>query len=826
MQKENNHFLLKEIVIQFRTLFSRFEKNTGKAFAVLVLFGFINFILLVSSPQDFFMDKSDLDYEVPSVLYGKNKSGKFEPIAEYYKFSRVVITLDKDASAKPSILEQSFLSTEDNSFYSHPGIDFLGILRAIYVNFSSGRIREGASTITQQVARLKFLSNERSFARKLREVWLSLFLEFKFSKKQILETYLNEIPLGHGTLGVGAASRFYFRKEASELNYGESALLASLTTRPTQFSPLVNPNSSLSKVKVVMKKLVENGRLSPKKASKEFDELVQNFYATLNRSPNDSAYSDRLNRFPYVKEYIRKNLVKYVEPEVLYSGGLKIYSTIEIEHQEAAERVLKQALREQTKESNQRAFRNPEVFQEIHGPFLSMVMDLNDVADFRVRIPKNLKEFQREWQEYYRDELSTLNLFIGEENFGDALEENYKSLKTEDYLLPVEGSILSLRPFTGYITALVGGSEFRSDNQQIRTFQSKRQPGSSFKPLVYSAGMEYTATHNTKVKITPASQYLDSPLEYLLTDGEEWAPENYSSEYSGFVLLRRALELSRNSVAVRLVEDVGISNITPILRKLLQLNTRDIPNNYSVTLGSFEVSPFELTRAYAVFASNGRKVTPISLLRIENSKGEILQDFEKEHSVSNEQIVSPETSFLITSMMESVIKSGTGKTVGEYVYRPVAGKTGTTNNFRDAWFVGYTPELVTSVWIGYDTGTISLGKGMTGGKVSTAIWGKYVGRALANEPKKSFAWPELKIVKRNVCSFSGKLPGSKCQETYEEFFTKGTEPKAVCDDHKFANYGGGLESLSSDGDKKPNETKPKKKKKKKNVFQGDENIDF
>ncbi|TGL63891.1 PBP1A family penicillin-binding protein [Leptospira ognonensis] len=854
MKQEANGVFEKLFIIWFRDITAwiwegrRPVRNTAIAIVVILA---LDVFLLTASVKDFFRLKEAAIYDIPSILYAIGDNGKYEPIAEYYKFSRIPVDLKALPPEKTQSLGdhrnkviQSFLSTEDNQFYSHSGIDLKGIARAFVVNILAGRVKEGASTITQQVARLKYLTIERSIARKAREAWLAMLLEFAYPKDKILEVYLNEIPLGHGTIGVGAASRFYFRKEIQDVSWGEAAILASLTTRPTQFSPLTNPLSSVQKVRVVFKKLIENGRLSVADAEKEYISLMD-YYANLNRSPNDSAFSDRLNRFPYVTEYIRKNLLKTIGKDRLYNGGLKIYSTIQIRHQEEAEKAMKPALQQQTLESNQRAFRNVDAFDDQFGASYDIISDLHDIPEFKFKISRTERTFQSAYQEEIRDVFSTLNLLSGDDDLGELLDKNYSNQSTQDHLLPVEGSLIAIRPNSGYITAVVGGSGFRSDNQQIRSFQAFRQPGSAFKPILYAAAMDYSGKNPDPIKnVTPATLFVDSPLQYLMEDGDEWAPENYSSEYSGFVLLRKALEQSKNSVAVRVLEQIGLSNIMDTLRGLLQLPGRDIPYNFSVSLGSFELTPYELTRAYTALASGGKTVNPLSVLYVENQYGEIIKDYRKEFDDSDrKQVISPEAAYLITDMMGDVITEGTGRSAMSYgLNRKAYGKTGTTNNFRDAWFVGYTPELVTSVWFGYDVGTISLGRGMTGGRLSAPVWGRFMARALEREPRAEFEWAKsVNIVRRTICTMSGKLPGPQCHETMEEGFIPSTVPKDICNDHGSSWNVVETPSVRPQGTTpKPkvsvNANKPKveavvpqttaKKKKKKSLFSGDEDIDY
>ncbi len=810
----------------------KFNPNWKIGRFVFLLFFIVclNILALVATPRDWEIIQQASAYQIPSILYGMDpdKDNEFVPIAEFYQFSKQVLSLkENEKDYSESNVVKAFLSAEDNDFYSHFGLDVRGILRAMAVNLMAGKIKEGASTITQQVARLKFLSIDRSFIRKAREAWLAILLEFQYTKQEILEMYLNEIPLGHGTLGVGAASQFYFRKNWKKLKWGEAALLASLTTRPKEFSPLVNPNISSSKVRIVFMKLIENGVLDVAKAEQEYKDFFD-YYQNLNRSPNESAYSDRLNRFPYFTEYVRRQLVKKFSSEEIYNNGLKVYSTLNIHHQVAAEEVLKLALQEQTKISNQRKFTNLDYFDDAYGSIYELIANLHDLPEFKFKITKDERTFRRVYQAELRDDFAFLNYLTGSSEIGNVIEKNYITQVTEDALLPVEGCIISMRP-NGYITAIVGGSEFRSDNQQIRCVQAFRQPGSSFKPLLYASAIDYYGKHlEENDKITAASQFLDSPVNFILEQGEEWTPENYSLDYSGFIRLREALVSSKNSVAVRVLEQAGLSRVLPTLTELLKPAGREIPKNFSVALGTFEVTPYEMTRAYATFVNNGREVHPTSILYITNSEGKILLDLREEQSEKPKQIISSEASFIITSMMQDVIKKGTGKAViSAGVTRPVAGKTGTTNNFRDAWFVGYTSELVASVWVGYDIGTLSLGKGMTGGVVAAPIWGRFVVKALKKEKPKNFSFETENLMVAKVCKLSGKIPGPNCRETIDEYFIKGTLSKTVCNDHQskaisIDNLDKNIQNIfSSKKDKK----KQNSKQDNLNIFSGDEKLD-
>lgn len=748
-------------------------------FAVLVG---ILVLLIGVTPADLPMVYQNVGYEQPSIIYGLDQERKPVPIAELYRFNRKVIDLNDDPGhGLDSKVARAFLAAEDNNFLYHPGVDPQGILRAALVNLLSGRIKEGASTITQQVSRLRYLTRERSFIRKAREAFLSLMLELRLPKREILEIYLNEVPLGHGTIGVEAASRFYFQKSAFDLSWGEAAVLSSLTTRPYDFSPLRNVKESRAKVQVTFQKLIESGHLTTDEAKTEFERLQKNYYEKLNRSPNDSAFNTRMDRFPYVTGYVLSILPDRYKKRV-YTGGLKIYTSIQIQHQEAASTIFTDWLKKQTERRKRPPFKHFDEFDETYGESFPLLRDLFGIPPFRTRMTRDLRAFNREFISELREETALLSFLSGTQNMTAAMEEylEHGEVVIEEQL-PVEGGLISLRPDSGEITAIVGGSGFESSNQLLRFLTSRRQPGSSFKPIVYASGLQYTLENpNTEKPLTAATLIDDSPLQFVSQDLSEYSPENYSGGYDGLIRLREALVRSKNAVAVRTYERMGSASINPIAERILQMN-KTLPREATVALGSFEMTPMEMARAYAVFASGGKEVFPHALLRIENSQGRILEDYEEKYAKkTRKQLISPTVAQIITSMMEDVIKNGTGRAASLWG-RPAAGKTGTTNRNTNAWFVGFTPRLVTSIQIGHDY-VRSMGPGSTGGSLAAPVWGSYMREALKGEPVMSFQFPESQSIRINICSSTGMLPGPGCEKIITELFVPGTQPREVSDE--------------------------------------------
>lgn len=763
-----------------RFLLSIEESPRRRKFLTGVFFGLpvLSMLLLCVTPVDPLLVFISHGYERPSIIYGYDGQGKPVPIAEFYRFSRRVIDLSNEEATSARVV-RSFIATEDNNFYSfwHWGVDPQGILRASMVNMMAGEVKEGASTITQQVARLRFLSNERTALRKIREAFLAVLLELRYRKKSILEMYLNEVPLGHGTLGVEAAADFYFGKSHKDLSWGESALLASLTTRPRDFSPLSNPNGSRRKVRIVLRKLVETGTISVEEAQNAWADLEEHFYAELNRSPNDTAFNRRMNDFPYVSEFVKKSIPEEFEDR-LYSGGLQIQTTIVVDHQKAAEETMIPWLGRLTEQRRRKPFRNFFAFDDEFGPVVPLIQEFFDPGEFRVKKSRLLVEFEREFLPMRMD-LTLLNLTGGEDRMGVALDRSMVDSALEEDQ-GVEGSLISMRPDTGAITAVVGGSGFTSQNQLLRFLTAKRQPGSSFKPIIYASGIEETGLHpGTEKPLTAATVLDDSPVQFVSADLSEYSPENFSATYEGQIRLRKALRLSKNAVAIRVYERLGANRINPTAEKILGFDQtgKHLPREATVALGSVEMTPLEMARAYSVFASGGLEVKPFLIESIKDSDGATLFEHKVE---AGRRVLSVGATEIITSMMQDVIKEGTGTAAA--IGRPAAGKTGTTNRSTDAWFIGFTPQLVTAVQIGYDSNR-TLGSSGTGGAIAAPVWGDYMRRALRHEPVRAFEFPESNVRRVEVCEDTGLLPASSC-DTIVELFLPGTEPKTSADSRR------------------------------------------
>ncbi|MGV7927821.1 MAG: penicillin-binding protein 1A [Spirochaetota bacterium] len=740
--------------------------------AIGVLCAFI--IILV---VDFFRVRSLASFEpkVPTKIFDKN--GVL--VAELFRQKREVVPLSKI----PKNLAHAFVAIEDNEFYEHFGINPKGIARAFFINVFSGRIRQGGSTITQQLSKILLTSGERSIYRKVKEAFISIMMEIFYTKDEILTLYLNQIFLGHGAYGVQSASQFYFNKNVWELNLAECALLASLPSSPNNLSPIRFPERSLERHKIVLAKMVEAGYITIPQAEKAYLDFWPDYLYYINElPPTMNTWSSRIDKAPWFTEYVRRMLVKKYGEEKVYEEGLLVYTTMDLTKQLAAQKVLPPALKRQTAVSGSLAFRREDQITENYGPLIDVFSLLFNCNPFRRTGSLEVKKVNDALKERVIDELEIINYLTGGDALGETIQHYRVGYADDKDYQKVEGCLISIDHRTGYIEAMMGGSEFTSGNQLNRAMQSMRQPGSAVKPLLYAAAME-------SKKFSPATAVLDSPLVYLDTEGGDWVPENYEGEYYGLLRLRKALSLSINVISIRIADALGIEYVMRFYGKLLKLSPEDtrrrVPRNFSIALGSFEVSPFELARAYAIIANGGKDVIPFSVRSVKDRNGRVLENNEEEITAlirkreenGTIQVLQPATAQIMISLLQSVISSGTGSAAS--IGRAAAGKTGTTNNWKDAWFCGFSPSLTTCIWMGYDKLGLSLGIGQAGGAVVAPAWGDYMRDALRND--EGFGFPQYAALsEKQVCAISGLTLSSSCRNSISEVFIPGTEPDEEC----------------------------------------------
>src|SRR5215475_5563466 len=581
---------------------------------------------------------------VGSKVYDEND----EQITELHVERRIFVPL----AQIPKPLREAVLATEDARFYSHHGVDPMGIARAVYQNFRRGRIVEGGSTITQQLAKVLFLTPDKSLERKLKEAVLALELERRYSKDRIFEMYLNQIYFGHGAFGVEAAARTFYGKSVSDLTLSECTLLAGLPKAPSTYSPFEHPEAAKRRRATVLARMVDVGMLAPPAAKKAADSVLGLIPPERRRTTGQ-----------YYLEYVQQQLEAQYGADLVFKGGMHVYTTLSPAMQVKAERSLREGLK---------------------------ALESRRVA---------------------------------------ATKEKTAATPERPPERP-EGALLAIDPQTGYIKAMVGGYDFFK-SEFNRAVQARRQPGSAFKPFVYIAALESG--------LTPASVVDDSPIEYPAgKSGKPWKPDNYDRKFRGPVTLQQAIEDSINVAAVKVQEQVGVRRTVEVARRLGVESP--LHENLSIALGTSDLTLLELTSAYGALANQGVWMRPIAIRYVLDSQGKLLE----ENVPDGKQVVSPEVAYVATQMLRGTIERGTG-VAAKALGRPAAAKTGTTNDYSNAWFIGFTPQLATGVWVGFDRPR-SLGKDETGSRVAVPIWTTFMSAALAGQPAEDFSIPEKVVL--------------------------------------------------------------------------------
>jgi penicillin-binding protein 1A len=697
----------------------------------------------------------------------------------------------------PPLLIQAILSAEDDAFYYHQGVDFQGILRAAINNLRRGHTSEGASTITMQVARNYFLSPEKTYARKIKEVLLAFKIEREFNKNQILELYLNKIFLGSRAYGFAAAAQIYFGKNLNELALPEMALLAGLPKAPSRYSPLANPASALERRAYVLRRMLKLGIINE-----------ATFTDSMNAPLGVSRHALRFSvDAPYVAEMVRQIIVeKYTESS--YADGYHVYTTIRAKDQQAADAALRKAL---LAYDRRHGWRGPAGRENIGRKTETGRLDelLKDYPNVGGLIPAIIKHTDEKLAVAYTQDGTSIELglpavawaarYVDEETLGpspkhvtDVLRigdviylERVKVSESDDewklaQVPDVEGGFVALDPKNGAILALGGGFDFRH-NQYNHVALAQRQPGSSFKPFIYSAALEKG--------FTPASLISGAPIvveDVSLED--EWRPEDYSRKFFGPTRLRKALALSLNLVSVRLLRAITPEYAVEYMARF-GFNPEKLPKNLSLTLGTADATALQMAEAFAVFANGGYRIQNHLIQRIEDAKHNILEqagpivvcpgcpepkslDPAKPAPRHAEQVITPQNSFLMNSILRDTISYGTAQAANVLSRKDLAGKTGTTNDHRDAWFNGFNSDLVAISWVGFDQNR-PLGKGETGGRAALPMWIDYMRVVLEGVPEKPLLTPPG-IVTAHIHRETGKPAKANDPNAMLEYFIEGT----------------------------------------------------
>ncbi|MEK6759772.1 MAG: PBP1A family penicillin-binding protein [Deltaproteobacteria bacterium] len=720
------------------------------------------------------------DYQPNLVTTVYARDGRV--IGEFCLEKRVVVPFER----VPKHLINAFLAAEDSKFYEHKGISYSGILRAMGKNLLAGRFVQGGSTITQQLAKTFFLTPERKLSRKVKEAIMAYRIEKHLKKDEILHLYLNQIYFGNGAYGVQTASESYFGKNVQDIDLAEAAFLAGLPKAPNKYSPYTNFEAAKQRQEFVLSRMVEEQLISPEDGQKAIRKK-------LNFKPRRA---ESLWVGPYFTEHVRRHLEEAFGEELLYKKGMKVYTTLDVDMQKAANIAVREGLREHDK---RRGYRGPKrvlktdeeaeaftteaarrfVYDPIEaGEIYEALITHVNTRDMALRVDLggrtgSIATADMEWAGLYNTsgeadggrqaELKTLF------HKGDVIEVQVKSLPAgKNSVIPLrleqepqaQASLMAMEPETGMVRAMVGGADF-SKTQFNRATQAKRQPGSSFKPIVYTAAIDRG--------YTPATIVIDSPIVFdeAIKD-EAWRPRNYDEQFYGPTTVREALAKSRNIITIKILKDIGIDYALTYANALGI--TSPLARDLSLALGSSAVTLSEMTTAFATLANMGSRPTQIYLTRVTDSSGKVLE----ENQSSSTAAVTPQTAYLMTSLMQSVIEGGTGSRA-RALGRPAAGKTGTTNNLNDAWFMGYVPGLVAGSWVGYDSEK-PLGHGETGSTAALPIWLRFMQGATARMAVRSFTVPEgLEFTK--IDPETGLLATSATQDAIFEVFKEGTAPK-------------------------------------------------
>lgn len=721
------------------------------------------------------------DYKPKAVtsLYSDNG----ELIAEIFDERRYPVTFDEI----PKVARDALLAAEDANFYSHPGIDLVSIIRAMWVNIKTGDTRQGGSTITQQIVKSLLLSREKRYERKAKEAILAYRLEKALTKDEIFSIYLNEIFFGAGAYGIKAAAKVHFRKELSEINMAEAAYLAGLPPRPSFLVKPENRKEALKRQRYVLEQMLANRFIT-----KDEFEVARDTPLEIFPAENQTIYS-----VPYFASHAIKEVKSVLEEiglpnSALDPGGFAIETTVDVQAYNLARTAVQSNLRDLDKRQGWRGLvskttQEKDWFKELYNSIRS-VDDLEEAQVYPAQIVKVVKrkglvvvqvgELQgivdlksATWARRFIDKndnvisINPMNVVETGDWIEVSLSEQGKDKTIVRFKLDqtpaAQSAMTVINALTGEVKALIGGYDYQQ-SQFNRATQGLLQPGSAFKPFIYLAAIQ-------DLDYTPASIVPDSPISYPAGDGTIWSPQNYDRKYLGPITLRTALQRSRNVVSVYLLDRLGVERGIDSARRLGI--TTPIAPNMSISLGTAEVKQIELVRAYGTFAAEGWLADTIIVKSIKDRDG---QQIYVKHPKLEQVIASPADAFLMANMMKGVVERGTAQRV-KVLGRPIAGKTGTTNDQMDAWFVGYTPEWVAGVWVGFDVKK-TLGRFETGGKAAAPAFISFMDKWLDDSPIVDFSIPDG-VIPVTINLQSGRLASAESPGAFTEYFKSGTEPR-------------------------------------------------
>ncbi|MCF7927716.1 MAG: PBP1A family penicillin-binding protein [Spirochaetales bacterium] len=729
------------------------------------------------------------EYEQALPTQVLDRNGRL--ITEFFsEEKREIVAIDE----LPEHLIFALITREDKGFFKHNGFSLKHTVRAVF-QIVTGQLFSGGSTITQQLAGHLYADrSEISITRKLKELWWAFQLERRLTKLEILELYLNKMPFGHNTYGVQAASEFYFNHPATEMTLAESAMLVIQLVRPGLYSPIRHPNRAQRVQYEILNQMVELGYTDRETAERSYQEYWNSYDYT--RSNTTTAFFERKDKAPYFSEYIRGRLEELMYGSLdIYRDGFTVHTTLDLDYQQQAQQLMSSGIARVNSVFQSQTSKRQNYAEDKFLPIINLLGLSFNVEDMHISTSIQSKRAKDFYHEQINPAVDMISLMFGLDDLKFASSMAYSQQEKEAERTTVQGALITLENGSGHILAMIGGSQFDRTNQFNRAVQAKVQPGSSFKPLYYSRAIESKT-------FTPASFIYDAPVVFWNDDGTPYTPLNYRGRWRGPVRLRFALAHSMNVPSLKVLDAIGFDAAIDNASSLLGIHdpqeiARNFPRKYPLGLGIIEVAPIQMARAYATFPNKGKEVIPIGISHIEDNSGNIILEPEKElrsrqaKKGEEAQLLTPQTAYIMVDMLSTTVESGTlsyARRTADGFPMPMGGKTGTTQNWSDAWAMGFSPYVTTAVWFGFDRPGYSLGTNQSGAVAAGPVWAQYMKRIHQNLEPKEFEKPETGLQEVTVCAVSGDLPTEYCDEgTIEEIFLDGTEPDSFCSYHEFEN---------------------------------------
>ena len=771
-----------------------------KSGIVFIAFLFINAILLGlflgwALSETINIKNSEYITEFDTALPTKLLDINGEVITEFASDEkREIIAYQK----LPQHLVDALITREDRIFFSHSGFSIKAVMRAV-VGKLTGVSLGGGSTLTQQIAGTLYCDRtDMSYTRKLKELWWAIQVERRYSKNEILELYLNKIYFGGGTYGVNAASKYYFGHDATEITPAEAAILVIQLSNPAFYNPFDHPNRAMDRQQGVLTAMVDSGFITQAEADESFENYWANFDYT---RTSTSAYMMRDDKAPWFSEYVRRELGNMIYgSDDIYTSGFTVNTTLNLKHQQIAQSVMEKWIETANIRYKKEHSTKSNLAFNTYVPMTEMLSLIFNIPSLKVSEQRAELVANNTYVNKVNPVLDIVSLMTGTDKLKVNIINRATAIsKQEDEKTTIEGTMISLNHENGYIDALVGGSKFDSDNQFIRATQAKVQPGSTFKPLYYSAAIDSR-------KFTPTTQISDTPVVFHTSDGKPYIPLNFKGEWEGNVSLWYALTHSMNVPSLKVLDGIGFDAAISRAVALLGISKEELPSRafvpgYPIGLGVCSVRPVEMARAYAVFANGGKAITPMAIRTVEDKNGNVILnpelDIRKEQAAKGDaiQVISPQTAFVMTKLLEQTVNNGgtLGAQKWHFNYRdenknrytmPAGGKTGTTQNWADAWTCGITPYYAAAFWFGFDKPGQSLGLNITGATLAGFAWGEYFDKIHEDLPLKDWNKPLEGVIECTVCSESGMILTEACGDHQTtQWYLAGTQPTELCPIH-------------------------------------------